>query len=141
MGIYWATYLYYGRLLSKDLYERLVANCGEIDKNFIRRVAQDNWILHTPSRLIPIGTIDPILQDNVDQVDHSYVEAILTDNPLWQQQWNALTKSDENQLKTYIKASADSDVSEDDSLPHIYICEIEWSTYGGRGIVEKNIRV
>jgi hypothetical protein len=60
MGIYWTSFLYFGKLLSPETFLRL-QNYNTV--GFIRKVCHDRWVLHAPGRCITMGSMDPALEE------------------------------------------------------------------------------
>ena len=59
MGLYWTTKLYYGRLLSKKAFDRLMAsspNAVEATKSYLKdlNASPARWILHAPQRCLKV---------------------------------------------------------------------------------------
>jgi hypothetical protein len=145
MGIYWTSYLYFGRMMSKEAHERLVA-AADSDKlaRFVKPLTPGRWLLHAPTRCIHVGGIDPILEKHevaAGHVEWKEVAEQLERNPDMKKQWEAATDDDLAELTKLVELASDPKTGP--HKPGVYICEIEWTSYDmeDSGRVTNNIRV
>lgn len=138
MGVYWATYVYHGRLLDGDARDRLADAVADVDARFVSPVAENRWILHAPRRLVRVASIDPVLEDVEAQrgwVHPAKVEALLRGNPQWD---DACTPDEAETLGRYARIAAPPGAS---TKTYVCVCEVEWSTLGGgKGVLRRNVR-
>lgn len=144
MGIYWNNWLYYGRLLSADTYQKLVGKTS-LKPGFFTHLYADRIILHAPGKCLRIGWIDPVIEDHeVRKGEISLAEVIqkIRDVPKMWESWNSTTPEQVSQLDELIEQAADG--SEAQKFVGTYIVECQYSSYGdslGDDIrVTKNIR-
>jgi hypothetical protein len=134
MGLYWASYLYFGRLLNKQARERLLQRTTH--QTFpppsirLRQMCADNWILHANGRFVKLGWIDPVLEQHeivAGKVARSSLDAYL-DKPQWQQtrkDWDAVTQKEIEILDDLIKLAAGEE--SEGVCAKTFICQLQWS--------------
>ena len=113
--------------------------------DFCTRLCADRIILHAPGKCIPIGWIDPVIEDHeVEKGEISLDEVMqkIRDIPNKWASWNSTTPEQALQLDEIIRIAADGD--ETKKFAGTYIVECQYSSYGetlGDDMqVTKNIR-
>jgi hypothetical protein len=130
MGLYYATYAYYGRLCSLRAVDRLLKH--GVPGGFLTRMSEKYYILHAPGRLAKMGAVDPVLQEHekrAGRVSLSELKEWLKRIPKEKQAWDAVSDADVNTLKELVKVAGDGRENEE---PAVYICEFPWDTYSLR---------
>lgn len=130
MGVYWATYLYHGRIINREEYDRLFRVFQDIDKKqWIRKITKDMWILHAPGRIVLSGSIDPV----VERFTIEYEEAFRNDS-LWREKWKSCTLTNIDKLHEYCRVSSNCE-------PQTCVCEVELWSVGDTARISKNIPI
>ena len=128
MGLYWATYAYYGRLCSLRAVDRLLEH--GVPGRFLKRMSEKYYVLHVPGRLVKMGTLDPVLEKhekNTGRVSldefYKWLGGSLPEEKLV---WENVSEADLDTLKELVKVASGGREEEE---PAVYICEIAWDTY------------
>jgi hypothetical protein len=143
MGIYYASFLYYGRLLSGMGHGRLMAAADPaLLQQYLTNLTPDRWILHAPGRCINLRNIDPVLEPREVKagfVEPAEVDKLLGRRPEPAAAWKGVTEAQLAQLTQFVRIAAGNQPKE--CFLGTYIVQIEWSTINPDhpGVVQHNI--
>lgn len=126
MGIYFNNWVYQGRLLRKETYEK-IKNDSRF-KKFLTCLSSDIYILHIPNRCVKIGWLDPVIEGH--ELQQGFVsltevtQKLSEDLPDKWEAWQSVEDKDIDELKYLIKL-----IDEKQGFG-IYILEFSFSSYG-----------
>ncbi len=124
MGIYEATTLYHGRMLSPVGFQRLDR---KQTRDYVSSVCHDRWLLHAPGKRIILGSLDAVIEAHEKQAGHvaqAEVDKLLSRHPKLKTEWSSTTEEQLDNLRKLVKIAAADESAE----PGTYICETSWST-------------
>jgi hypothetical protein len=121
MGIYWCSYIYFGRILCKETYER-IKNHPLFNKEFIKIINNERYLLHL--HFSKIGWIDPIFEEH--EIMNKFVAWSEVGDFCNKKGWQTVDIGKLEAIKTLIKDCAKK--NETNLEPNYYICQ---SIYDG----------
>lgn len=127
MGVYWASFVYHGRLLRRETYDAFMALEPSVRQGCAVTPVGDLYALHAPGRGFWAGSVDPLLEPH--EIHRGWVDADEVDGVIDRREgkrpaWDAATPEQIAHVDAVVESLAES-LGGDRGIA-VYICEAKW---------------
>lgn len=133
MGVYCASFVYHGRLLTNSTHEAFLAlDEGLRQGCAVTRVA-DKFALHVPGRGFWTGNFDPLLEQHElhrGWVQGSDLDAVIDRREDKRRAWDAATPQQVAHVDSVVRMLGNQKLADTSGIA-VYVCEVETHSLGG----------